>query len=247
MEKIDKRRPKMAIETGYTYSEFDENYYYMAVTDELSEFDEKGKYKKNTDNKNPDLTLVGRYDDPKLLCQPMTTKKVKAIYLDFMLAPLSKFRLLVSERVKEQLDDIFQTIDELDDRNTRPVFWSKQYIVKQRYEEFGDPCVYYALHFPRYKFIDLAQIPEIKEHHHGEIKSFGDLKYIVLDARAIKAVPEEKRQVFSMDWIKLFWKFCTKDIKDKIESTGATGIKFIKSRDKNFEMEFKERTHEYYG
>ena len=261
----------MAIETGYTYSEFDENYYYMAVTDWLAIRDENGGYKANKENKNPDVTMINRYyTDEKLIFEPhfhweyeedddededifapynpkeRDETGITVEYLDFMPPPMvERLRLTVSERIKKELDGIFPTLDQqIDENYSRPAFCGIPYCYKQKK---GDSLsTYYTLHFPRYKFADLAQLPEIKEKSHGVIKTFDDLKYIVLDKKAIQAVPEEKREIFSLNWLRLYWKFCTKDIKEKIEAAGATGIKFIKSKDMNFDLEFRRRTQDYY-
>ena len=44
----------------------------------------------------------------------------------------------------------------------------------------------------------------------------------------MKKMPENLRIIFELDFHKLGWIFCTKEIKEKIESAGAAGIQFEK-------------------
>jgi hypothetical protein len=73
-------------------------------------------------------------------------------------------------------------------------------------------------------------LPDIEAAHDGAT-GLHKIKNIVLKASAVKKVPEEMRLIFRMDFHKIGWLFCLKDIKEKIESAGATGIRFEKSKD----------------
>ena len=99
--------------------------------------------------------------------------------------------------------------------------------------------VYYNLFFPEYKFVDKTHLQLIEGsegiiYHHDSTDGLEDIMYISFKAGMIKKIPEEKRIIFQLDFHALDWLFCLRHIKEKIESCGANGIQFEKSKDRNW-------------
>jgi hypothetical protein len=210
---------KMESETGWKYSDFDENYYAMVIANPHID----GM------NINPICTWP-LSDNGRIYFEPKDKNLKDAEFLDFL---INNHDLYVSERIKKELDDFLPT--RADAREYKgPMFFDRALYFKT--EKTFEP--YYQMYIPRYKFIEKKYLPGIDEQHDATT-GLEKITNIVLKPSAIKKVPEELRSVFEMDFHSTGWRFCLENIKEKIEAAGATGIKCVKSKDMDWSYKNK--------
>jgi hypothetical protein len=208
----------MAKETGIKYSEYDEDYFAMIIANPYID----GM------NINPVCSFPKSYNGHSLY-EPKDETLKNVQFMDFL---IHDHGLYVSENIKKQLDDIFPTKEKVDIANIEPMFFDTT-----TYFKSGDEYKkYFYLYCPRYKFMDKSKLSNIHEYP-DSTEGLETITYIVLKASAIKKVPEQSRTIFEMDFHSVGWLFCLKNIKEKIESTGANGIQFEKSKDRNWYQE----------
>ena len=203
-------------EIEYKFSEYDEIYYAVIFVN----------YLYGNKDINPLSSPTGTKDG-LLVYEPMKKNELgNPKYLDFV---TNSIYFYVSEKIRNKIADIFPEIEGAPVLSKEPCAYFKAGDI---YE------LYYGLVLPKYKFIDKKYLPEIKAYP-DSTSGMETIEKIVLKTGAVKKVPEELRTMFQLDFHKVKWYFCLKNIKEKIESTGATGIKFIQSKEMNYIKDLK--------
>ena len=212
----------MEKETGLKYSEYDETYYAMLIANS----DSVGKSRNS--NINP-VCMATEVKDGTAVYTPLNKSLKNPQFMDFV---NFDYNVFVSEKIKTQLDSVIPSIN---NGKEGPGFFKTPSYLKAG----SDYHTYYGLYFPEYKFVDKTHLSLIEGskgiiYHGDSTDGLYDITYISFKAGTIKKIPEEMRIIFELDFHKLSWKFCLKTIKEKIESCGATGIQFEKSKDRNW-------------
>ena len=215
-------------ETGLKYSEYDEDYYVILL--------ESGK--EGNMIVNPRVGATETKDDLLVWTpfKPIYKNHKEFCFTDILRA--GYHHMLVSERVRKELGDAFP---EWEKGIKGPAFTGKCYL------KVGDEHLpYYNLHLPAYKFIDKGHLKLIDGSkgivYHGDSTSgLEDIVYHSFRPGVMAKMPEMERTIFEVDFHGLGWWFCHKSIKEKLEATGATGMKFVRSMDMNW-WEYNEPT-----
>lgn len=208
-------------ETGLKYSEYDEDYYAILL--------ESGK--EGNAIINPRVGATGEKDGLMVWTpfQPIYKNHKEFCFTDILRGGYR--HMFVSERVREELGD---AIPEWKKGIKGPAFTAKCYLKN------GDNYLpYYSLQLPDYKFIDKDHLKLIEGSkgiiYHGDSTSgLEDIVYHSFRPGVMAKMPEMERIVFEVDFHGLGWWFCHKSIKEKLEATGATGVKFVRSMDMNW-------------
>ena len=208
-------------ETGLKYSEYDEDYYAVLL--------EGGK--EGNVIVNPRVGQTEEKDELPVLTpfEPIYKDHKEFRFTDILRARYH--HMLVSESVREALEG---SIPEWGNGIKGPTLASKCYL-----KAGGEYLPYYNLYLPAYKFIDKNHLKLIDGSkgiiYHGDMTDgLDDIVYHSFRSAMMAKVPEAERTLFEVDFHGLGWWFCHKNIKEKLESAGATGVRFVRSMDMNW-------------